>query len=185
MELQIKYKYVCSNCKKTVFEIGKAILSEGESASKLAEYLINLNIIKPDSPKIHNCRDSNSHGIYVESGILNLVGIVLDQDPAGTVEKKYPCIESTVEFPLDLADGVTKYFVRIWINEAHVDSNYSNRFIVEDLMYFIKTREDRYLEIDKAVIAEHTAKITGVNAVQVKDLNDPLEAGIILYPVDF
>lgn len=83
--------------------------------------------------------------------------------------KIYPCIESTLEFP------VGKYLCRLWIDEEEV-----KEFDHADLISKIK--EISHLPLE-AIIA-FVSTLPKINAVQFKTKGFP-EKGIVVYFVDF
>lgn len=188
MKLHTTYKYLCSNCKKTVLKNSEVFLNSYEGASELSTHLI----VKYQNNKLetHICHDSNSHGIYAEFGVLNLVGIVVDQNPAGTIQQKYPCIESTIDIPLDLNNGIDKFLVRVWFNEntSNISKYGSYDCFVDNIRYIVEQKEKNNEQIDVGIIVEMITSLNysgTINAVQVKNLNSPLEAGVMIYTVPF
>lgn len=101
--------------------------------------------------------------------------------------KKYPCIESTIEFKYK------NYEFRLWINQdVLVDNYYQDHGYSKMIGTYISSIEKlgaRDVDNDFQYIVNFCVKnIEGLNAIQMRNIpenkNDPVY-GVVVYTVDF
>lgn len=97
--------------------------------------------------------------------------------------KKYPCVESTIDFILN------NYQFRLWINEQIVDSQKEkNEYYITKIKELCESIQKNNYEKKKnlELLFKGIKNIVlNINACQIKEIGQKISHGIVVYYVDF